>query len=170
MRPRHPGAAASWYLTAAILERNMSYAALFLLIAALAVVGYWLGKYRALALVGGGKGIRRLHSLPSYYGLLTALWASLPCVLVLILWGALQEPIIGTLVRQHLADRQLAGHAAQVGLFMNDVHNVLAGSVPADQASPAVQAAAVDYAHLRNIAARARTGLVLAMSVTALWF
>ena len=37
----------------------MSYAALFLLVAALAVIGYWLGKYRALALVGGGGDVVR---------------------------------------------------------------------------------------------------------------
>jgi phosphate transport system permease protein len=147
----------------------MSYAALFLLIVALAIVAYWMGKYRALALVGGGKGIRRLHSLPSYYGLLTALWAALPCLLLLLLWGVLQESIISALVRAHLANPQLAGDTAQLGLFMNDVHNVLAGSVPADQASPAVQAAAADYSHLREVAVRARTGLVLALGVIGLW-
>ena len=75
----------------------MSYAALFLLIAALAVIGYWLGKFRALAVVGGGKGIRALHSLPSYYGLLTALWAALPCLLLLVLWASFQDHIIESL-------------------------------------------------------------------------
>ena len=147
----------------------MSYAALFLLVVALAVIGYWLGKYRALALVGGGKGMRKLHSLPSYYGLMTALWAALPCVLLLVLWGAFQEHIIASLVRSHLADPQLAADQARMGLFMNDVHNVLAGSVPLDTASPPVRAAALEYGHLRGVAARARTGLVLALGVIGLW-
>src|SRR5512139_418371 len=110
----------------------MSYAALFLLVAALAVVGYWLGKFRALAVVGGGKGIRKLHSLPSYYGLMTALWAALPCVLVLVVWGAFQEHIITSLVKSHIADAALSADRARVGLFMNDVHNVLSGAVPMD--------------------------------------
>jgi phosphate transport system permease protein len=147
----------------------MSYAALFLLVAALAVIGYWLGKYRALALVGGGKGIRKLHSLPSYYGLMTALWAALPCVLVLVLWGAFQETIISSLVRSHIVDQAMATDHARIGLFMNDVHNVLSGSVPIEGASGPVRAAAAEYAHLKDIASRARTGLVLVVGIIALW-
>ncbi|HMA11098.1 MAG TPA: phosphate ABC transporter permease subunit PstC [Steroidobacteraceae bacterium] len=147
----------------------MSYAALFLLVAALAVVGYWLGKFRALAVVGGGQGIRKLHSLPAYYGLMTALWAALPCVLVLVVWGAFQEHLIASLVRSHIADQALAADHARMGLFMNDVHNVLAGSVPMESVSEPVRAAATEYGHLRDIAARARTGLVLALGVIGLW-
>jgi phosphate transport system permease protein len=147
----------------------MSYAALFLLVAALAVIGYWLGKYRALAVVGGGKGIRKLHSLPSYYGLMAALWAALPCVLLLVLWGSFQEHIISSLVRAHVADEVLAGDPSRMGLFMNDVHNVLAGAVPLETASAPVRAAAAEYGHLRDIAARALTGLVLALGVIGLW-
>jgi phosphate transport system permease protein len=147
----------------------MSYAALFLLVAALAVLGYWLGKYRALALVGGGKGIRKLHSLPSYYGLMTALWSALPCVLVLVLWGAFQDSIVSSLVRSHIADQAMAADQARIGLFMNDVRNVLAGSVPLENASGPVRAAATEYGHLEDIAARARTGLVLVVGMIALW-
>ena len=112
----------------------MSYAALFLLIAALGVIAYWTGKYRSLALVGGGRGIRKLHSLPSYYGMLTALWAALPCLLLLVVWSFGQEALITAVVKKHLPDRALAADATQVGLFMNDVHNVLSGSVPAEAA------------------------------------
>jgi phosphate transport system permease protein len=148
----------------------MPYAALFLLIAVLAVVAYWMGKYRSLAQVGGGKGIRQLHSLPSYYGMLTALWAALPCVLVLVVWSVFQNSIITSLVRDHLADQVLAADPSQLGLFMNDVKNVISGAVPAESASPAVQAAAAEYSKLDSIAGLARTGLVLAIGIAGLWF
>jgi phosphate transport system permease protein len=148
----------------------MHYAALILLIAVLAVTAYWLGKYRALALVGGPKGIRRLHSLPSYYGMLTALWAALPCVLVLAAWGSFQNSIVTSMVKQHLPDRALAADSAQVGLFMNDVRNVASGAVPAANAPPGVQAAAADYRRLDGIAALARTGLVLSVGIAGLWW
>jgi phosphate transport system permease protein len=147
----------------------MSYAALFLLIAALAIVGYWVGKYRALAVVGGGKGIRQLHSLPSYYGLLTALWSALPCVLVILVWGAFQEPLITAVVKHHLSETQRAAEAGQAGLFMNDVRNVVSGAVQRDAASAPVQAAAAEYQQLRFIAGMARTGLILALGVAGLW-
>ena len=148
----------------------MSYAALFLLIAAFGVVAYWIGKYRSLALVGGGRGIRKLHSLPSYYGMLTALWAALPCLLVLVVWSFGQEALITTAVKKHLPDRALAADSTQVGLFMNDVHNLLSGSVQAATAPDPVQAAAAEYGHLRNVAARARTALVLVLCIAGLWF
>jgi phosphate transport system permease protein len=50
------------------------------------------------------------------------------------------------------------------------VRNVISGAVPMESASPAVQAAAVEYEHLNGVAALARTGLVLALGVAGLWF
>jgi len=147
----------------------MSYSALLLLIVALAIAGYWLGKYRALAQVGGGKGIRRLHSLPSYHGLRAALWVALPCVLLLVIWGMGQEAIITSAVKRHMADQQLAADGTQVGLFMNDVHNVLSGAIPAEGVSDAVQAAAHEYRELRSVSARARTALVLILCAGGFW-
>jgi len=147
----------------------MSYAVLFLLIAALAVLGYWIGKYRALAVVGGGKGIRKLHSLPAYHGMLAALWAALPCVLVLLVWVAFQEPLITSLVKRHLPEGATSAPAGQGGLFMNDVRNVASGAVPRESASAPVQAAATEYQQLQTIAATARTGLVLVLGVAGLW-
>ena len=147
----------------------MSYSALLLLIVALAIAGYWLGKYRALAQVGGGKGIRRLHSLPSYHGLRAALWVALPCVLLLVIWGMGQEAIITSAVKRHMADQQLAADGTQVGLFMNDVHNVLSGAIPAEGVSDAVQAAAHEYRKLRSVSARARTALVLILCAGGFW-
>jgi len=147
----------------------MSYSALFLLIVALAIAGYWLGKYRALAQVGGGKGIRRLHSLPSYHGLRAALWIALPCVLLLVIWGMGQETLITSVVKRHLPDQQLAADGTQVGLFMNDVHNVLSGAIPAEGASEGVQAAAAEYQQLRSVGARARTALVLILCAGGFW-
>ena len=88
----------------------MSYAALLLLIAALAVIGYWLGKYRARwRWWAAARASASLHSLPSYYGMLTALWCALPCLLVLVIWagipGRTSSP---SLVRAHAAGQILA--------------------------------------------------------------
>jgi phosphate transport system permease protein len=118
----------------------MSTGALLLVIAAMAVLGFWLGKYRSLALVGGGRGIRRLHSLPSYYGLLAALWCALPCLLVLILWLAFQDRILVSLVTTGMGSAQPTD-AAALGLLMNDMRNAVAGSVSMDTLEPHVQQA-----------------------------
>jgi phosphate transport system permease protein len=145
----------------------MSTTALLLLIAGLAVAAYWLGKYRALSLVGGSRGARRLHSLPSYYGWLTALCLALPCLFVLVVWMGFQGSVVSALLRAELGSELSGLDAGHVGLFMNDVRNLLAGAIPADQASAAVHRGAEVYAQLRYTAAQALTGLILALSAIA---
>jgi phosphate transport system permease protein len=145
----------------------MSTTALLLLIAGLAVVAYWLGKYRALSLVGGSRGARRLHSLPSYYGWLTALCLALPCLLVVVVWLGFQGSVVGTLLRAELGTELAGLDPGHVGLFMNDVRNLLAGAIPAEQASAAVLRGAEVYTQLRSTAAQALTGLILAVSAIA---
>ena len=50
----------------------------------LSLIGYYAGRRRALASVGGRR--RELHSLPAYYGLYVALWCGLPGFALFVLW------------------------------------------------------------------------------------
>ncbi len=147
----------------------MSTSALLLLIAGMAVLGYWLGKYRSLALVGGGRGIRRLHSLPSYYGLLTALWCAIPCLVVLFIWIAFQNSVIVSLVIGGLGPSAPTDPVA-VGLLMNDVHNLSAGSVPADSVSELARAATANYVRLRGTSSLALAGIVIVLGLLGLFW
>jgi len=63
---------------------------------------YRLGPRRSLALVGGPRSIRDLHSLPSYYGFLTAIWCALPALLVLAAWHMLDRRLILDTVLSHM--------------------------------------------------------------------
>ena len=146
----------------------MSTTALLLLIAGLAVTAYWLGKHRALSLVGGSRGARRLHSLPSYYGWLTALCLALPCLAVLVVWMGFQGSVVGSMLRAQLGTELAGLDVGHVDLFMNDVRNLMAGAIPAEQASEAVRRGAEVYTQLRSTAAQALTGLILALSAIAL--
>ncbi len=139
---------------------------LLLVIAALAATGYWLGRSRSLALVGGGRGIRRLHSLPRYYGLLAALWCGLPCLVVLAGWLAFQDRILTSLVLSGIGGA--GADPGQAGLLMNDVHNVLAGILPLDSLAPEVRQVAERYQGLKAVSARALTGVVLALGTVAI--
>src|SRR5690606_973535 len=113
--------------------------------------------------------IRRLHSLPSYYGLLTALWCALPCLLVLVLWLAFQDRILTALVTAGLGTAAPADPAT-LGLLMNDVRNAISGAVPLELLDAQARAAAAHYARLRTTSAMALTGIVLAMGVVAIVF
>ena len=73
----------------------MSIGLLSLIILILAVVGYSIGKARAVGQVSGD--IRKLHSLPPFYGRITALMTAVPARFsrsppnVRRLWPALGE-------------------------------------------------------------------------------
>jgi phosphate transport system permease protein len=145
----------------------MSNATLFMLVLALAVMAYWYGKQRALALVGGRRGIRSLHSLPAYYGWLAALACALPCLVVVAAWAGFQDPVISAMVRSRVGSGLAGMDAAHVGLYMNDVRNVMSGAVPAEQASDVVRQGAEAYAQLRGIAAKSLTAIVLLLAAGA---
>jgi len=132
---------------------------------ALAFAAFWLGKTRALAVVGGSRGIRNLHSLPSYYGTLTALWCALPALVVLCLWLIFQDSILTGLVKEHLSAQTRALSPSELGLVLNDVRNVVAGNVSLEHARPEVKAAAQEYIRLRKVSHLALTALVLVFGI-----
>jgi phosphate transport system permease protein len=146
----------------------MTPAALLLALAVLSVGAFWIGKRRSLALVGGNRGVRNLHSLPGHYGLMTALWCALPMLLVMALWLTSQDAIISRLVVEQLPATVRNAPASDLSLLMNQVRNLMAGTVSADSVSSAVRAAAAEYSRLRGISRLALTVLVLSMSVAAI--
>ena len=57
---------------------------LILVIAVLAVVGYFAGRSRAHGVAG--RHTSTLHSLPSYYGFYVAIWCGIPALLLALGW------------------------------------------------------------------------------------
>jgi len=139
----------------------MTPAALLVVLIGLTLVAYTLGKRRSLAVVGGSRGIRNLHSLPSYYGALTALWCAVPALLVLAVWVAFQDSIIIHLVTAHMPADVQSLPASELGLRLNDVRNVVAGNVAMESARPEIRAAAEEYLQLRQISRIALTALAI---------
>src|ERR1051325_5186285 len=104
----------------------------------LAAAAYQAGRRRALATVGGN--LRRLHSLPNYYGVYVALWCALPALLVLALWVALQGRIVEAVLVSELPAQSRALPREQLTLLVNEVRNAASGAVAGR--SPLVRAAA----------------------------
>jgi len=143
----------------------MTPAALLIALTLLSVGAFWIGKTRSLALVGGNRGVRNLHSLPGHYGLMTALWCALPALAIIGIWLAFQDTIIVRLVTEHLPAgvRELSSN--DLSLVLNDMRNLVAGNVPAGSVSPAVQTAAAEYLQLRGISRMALTVLVMVLAI-----
>jgi phosphate transport system permease protein len=143
----------------------MTPAALLIALTLLSVGAFWIGKSRSLALVGGSRGVRNLHSLPSHYGLMTALWCALPALVVIAVWLMFQDAIIVRLVTDQLPEsvRNLSDN--DLSLVLNDMRNLVAGNVPASSMSVAVQSASAEYIHLRGISRLALTVLVAVLAI-----
>src|SRR5262245_64268170 len=105
----------------------MTPATLLLALTLLSVGAFWIGKSRSLALVGGSRGVRNLHSLPSHYGVMTALWCALPALAVIFIWLAFQDSIILHLVTSQLPVGVRDLPANELSLVLNDVRNFVAG-------------------------------------------
>src|SRR5262245_23131315 len=123
----------------------MTPAALLIALTLLSVGAFWIGKTRSLALVGGTRGVRNLHSLPSHYGLMTAMWCALPALAIIGVWLVFQDAIIVRLVTDQLPAGMRDLPQNELSLVLNDVRNVVAGNVPAATASQPVQTAAAEY-------------------------
>ncbi len=145
----------------------MTPAALLIALTLLSVAAFWVGKTRSLSLVGGSRGVRHLHSLPSHYGLMTAMWCALPALAVIGLWLVFQDAIIVRLVVDQLPAGVRDLPANDLSLVLNDMRNLVAGNVPASSVSAAVQTASAKYIQLRGISRMALTVLVMAMAISA---
>ncbi len=143
----------------------MQVSSLVLVIAALTLAGYRLGRARAISVVGGQRGVRDLHSLPGYYGLLTALWCAVPALVILAGWQILGERIITAQTVSTMPVEVRSLPPAELGLVTNDIKNIIRGVVPADSATPDVQAAARQYASMESTSRAALAVLCIATAL-----
>jgi phosphate transport system permease protein len=143
----------------------MQTSTLILVLLVLTALAHRLGRSRAIAVAGGPRGVRDLHSLPGYYGLLTAIWCAIPALAVLALWHAFDGRIVTQMVVDALPPALHPADASQLSLVLNDIRNVMAGNVPAAAASADVRAAAAHWQHLQFISNTAAAVLVLCVGI-----
>ncbi|MGY9049965.1 MAG: phosphate ABC transporter permease subunit PstC, partial [Rhodobacterales bacterium] len=97
---------------------------LVLIVVALGVIGFVLGRLKALASADGDN--RKLHSLPSYYGSNVAMKTIAPAMGVLVVWLLVQPFVVNSTVSDLLPDRAVSADTT-LGLVMSDVRRVADG-------------------------------------------
>ena len=102
----------------------MSVGLLSLIVLAIAVAGYILGRRRAIAAAGGDA--RKLHSLPSYHGQSIFLFTAVPAFILMIFWLLAQPIYIENRVTALIPNIE-ADDAAARELAMADVRRVASG-------------------------------------------
>ena len=99
----------------------MSAGLVILIVIAIAIAGYFLGRARALSNAGGD--IRELHSLPGYYGQTVFLFTTAPALLVCLAWLLLQPLYVETRVAALITPADIA-EGSSLSLVMADVRRI----------------------------------------------
>ena len=146
----------------------MSATALVVALLALAAVAFHLGRRRAFAVSASSGGTKHLHSLPTWYGSLTALWCALPAVIVLGAWMSFESPIVESLVVADLPAETRTLPPERLNLVINDIRNLAEGNIVAGEVVPEMRTAADHYLDLRRTSAAAAAVVVLAVAIAGL--
>lgn len=102
----------------------MNLGLLVVVILVLALAGWIAGRQRAVASVKGD--IRKLHSLPGYYGHIVFLATAVPSLLVVVLWLLIQPALIEGRVSAMITPADIPEGSSQ-SLVMADVRRIAEG-------------------------------------------
>lgn len=144
----------------------MQLTVLLIVLAALTVVGYHLGRSGAVRAVGGR--IVQLHSVPAYYGAYVALWAGLPAFGLFALWSMTENWLVIQLVLSVLPDALMQGDIQAMALLKADILNVAHGVNTGRVLDPAVIAAGEHYNQLHGLGDWAILAVGSAMAIGGL--
>jgi phosphate transport system permease protein len=135
----------------------------------LSATAYYLGRRRSVAVAGGMSKIHQLHSRPTYYGMLTALWCGLPALIIFSCWQAFEGNIITHIVVTGLPPELASLPADRINLMVNDIRNLVSGNIVSGQMSADMQAAADHYRSLQYTSTAALAVVVLAVAIAGLF-
>ncbi|MGD8692273.1 MAG: phosphate ABC transporter permease subunit PstC [Syntrophobacterales bacterium] len=131
----------------------------------LSAAAFYFGRRRAFAIAGEAGGMRHLHSRPTYYGVLTALWCGIPALLMFGIWLGFQDKIITNLVVADLPDAFRNLPENRLNLVVNDIRNLVTGNIVAGEVDATMQAAAKHYRSLQATSNAALAVVALSLGI-----
>jgi len=134
---------------------------------ALASVGYYMGRRKALALVDHP---RQLRSLAAYHGAWVLIWGAIPSLMLIGIWSSAQPTVVDHLVSAELPASVLALGPQRLGLFLNDAKNLASGNIVSGEIDGVLRGAASRYNHLGEVGRWARNLLATLLSFLGMVF
>ena len=107
----------------------MQSTTLILVLVALAGAAFYTARNRSYAVVGGPANIRKLHSLPGYYGYYAAIWTLLPALGLLLFWISVEPRVVVALIVQGLPEAQRTMSPGELNLLVNNIQNLATGDI-----------------------------------------
>lgn len=131
---------------------------------------YFIGKGRAIAVSAtNSSGRRNLHSLPSYYGYMVALWTTIPAIAILVIWTMFEAQIISSLTFSSIPAALQQEGQSSFGLLLNEVKNAVQSGQVDSFTDPVKIAAAERYQSVKTISLMAKTVIVLGVALLCLY-
>lgn len=103
----------------------MSAITLVLIALALALMSFAYGRMRAFNVARANGGMSSMHSLPSHYGMMVAMWCALPALAIIIGWKLFEPYIVSNLLDNSIPQSVLEAGAKSVELYKNDIGNLV---------------------------------------------
>jgi phosphate transport system permease protein len=143
----------------------MSPPLLLTILLMLSSAAYFIGRKRAFAQASRSGGIKVLHSRPTYYGALTALWCGIPALLVFGFWLAFEPTIITNMVISGMPPEIRNLPEDRLALMLNDVRNLAEGNITSGDPSQAVLTAVDRYTSFQSISKAALAVVAIAVAI-----
>ena len=98
-------------------------------IIALSLCAFLLGRYRAISIVRAEGRSGTLHSLPSHYGVMTAMAGVLPALVIYGIWASVESTVLDTQIINEFPSTLASDAGAKRSLVLNDIKNTVDGNI-----------------------------------------
>ncbi len=138
---------------------------LFLITIGLALASFAYGRSHAFSIARKSGGMRSMHSLPSHYGMMVAMWCALPALAIIICWKLFEPAIVSSLLDDLIPQTVLDGGARSVALYKNNIGNLADSNAVAGITDPAKLQVVERLINLRHTSSLALMVLTLAVAI-----
>ena len=143
----------------------MNASTLILTTCVLGVLSYLYGRRRAFKLAAAGNGIRDLHSLPSHYGFMVALWCILPAIALITCWKLVEPTLLSSIIDSSIPQEVRDAGPKNVQLYRNQIDNLINRGDLDSIKDPTKQAVAKSLHSLQSISRAALAVLALGFAI-----
>ena len=146
----------------------MSATSLVVIALAMAFMSFVYGRTRAYKVASQNGGVKSMHSLPSHYGMMVAMWCALPALAIIIGWKLFEPVVVSHLLDSSIPQSVIDSGAKTVELYKNDLGNLVENNLIETASDAARQEAALRLQSLRNISSIALMVLALSAAVAGI--
>ncbi len=143
----------------------MSTTTLVIVAIALAVLSFAYGRMQAFQVASKHGGMKSMHSLPSHYGMMVALWCALPAFAIIIGWKLIEPSVINSVLDGSIPQEIVDAGPKTIELYKNDIGNLVDSDKIANIADEGKKLAAQKLSGLRQISSVALMILALCVAV-----